>query len=79
MHSPRRALKKRRAALERERATEAERDDREARALRALRLKTVIRENHGAARDDARGVRARPREDVESVRDVRRERGDGVR
>ena len=61
MNSPARALKKRRAALERRaNATEAARDDarRETRSARC-RLKTVIRENHGAARDDARGVRAR--------------------
>ena len=59
MNSPARALKKRRAALDTERASEVERDDARRETLRALRLKTVIRENHGAARDDARGVRAR--------------------
>ena len=46
MHS----LKKRRAALERDELTEAARDAAKRDALRALRLKTVIRENHGAAR-----------------------------
>ena len=46
MHAP----KKRRAALERDERTEAARDAAKRDALRALRLKTVIRENHGAAR-----------------------------
>ena len=50
MHSPRLAPKKRRAALERDELTEAARDAAKRDALRALRLKTVIRENHGAAR-----------------------------
>ena len=40
----------RRAALERDERTEAARDAAKRDALRALRLKTVIRENHGAAR-----------------------------
>ena len=48
MNSPARALKKRRAALDAERASEVERDDARRETLRALRLKTVIRENHGA-------------------------------
>lgn len=44
------APEKRRAALERDELTEAARDAAKRDALRALRLKTVIRENHGAAR-----------------------------
>ena len=48
MNSPARALKKRSAALDAERASEVERDDARRETLRALRLKTVIRENHGA-------------------------------
>jgi WD40 repeat protein len=49
MNSPQRALKKRRAAMEDAIATDDERDAVKRETLRALKLKTVIRENHGRA------------------------------